>query len=121
MSADPYSATVRGLFATTPHAGDLAGAESVSTSDQDVRIRLSATVEEGVIKSMRFRAWGCPHLVAAAEAACAALEGQAAAGLVDWAAADLMENLPVPVEKTGRILVLEDTVRSLGQTLSDRT
>ena len=121
MSGDPYSAAVRGLFATTPHAGDLAGAESVSTSDQDVRIRLSAIVDGGVIRTMRFRAWGCPHLIAAAEAACAALEGQAAAGLVDWSASDLMENLPVPVEKTGRILVLEDTVRSLGQTLSDRT
>jgi len=121
MSADPYSAAVRGLFATTPHAGDLAGAKTVSTSDQDVRIRLAASTVDGVIKTMRFRAWGCPHLVAAAEAACAALEGQAASGLVDWAAADLMENLPVPVEKTGRILVLEDTVRSLGRVLCDRT
>ena len=121
MSADPYSATVRELFATTRHAGDLAGEESVSTTDQDVRIRLSAGVEDGIITTMRFRAWGCPHLIAAAEAACAALEGSAAAGLVDWAAADLMENLPVPVEKTGRILVLEDTVRSLGQALCGRT
>ena len=121
MSADPYSAIVRELFATTPHAGDQAGAESVSTTDQDVRIRLSAGVEGGVIKTMRFRAWGCPHLIAAAEAACAALEGHPVAGLADWAAADLMENLPVPVEKTGRILVLEDTVRSLGQALCDRT
>ena len=121
MNADPYSATVRELFATTPHAGDLAGAKSVSTTDQDVRMRLSADVEDGIIKTMRFRAWGCPHLIAAAEAACAALEGCAAAGLVDWTASDLMENLPVPVEKTGRILVLEDTVRSLGQALCDRT
>jgi len=121
MSTGPYSATVRELFAMTPHAGDLAGAKSVSTTDQDVRIQLSADVEDGVIKAMRFRAWGCPHLIAAAEAACTALEGQAATGLVDWAAADLMDNLPVPVEKTGRILVLEDTVRSLGQVLCDRT
>ena len=121
MSADPYSETVRELFATTPHAGDVAGAESVSNSDQDVRIRLSASVQDGIIETMRFRAWGCPHLVAAAEAACAALEGRAAAGLVDWASNDLMENLPVPVEKTGRILVLEDAVRSLGRRLCDGT
>jgi NifU-like protein involved in Fe-S cluster formation len=121
MSADPYSTRVRELFATTPHAGDLAGAESVATTDQDVRIRLSAGVEGGVIRTMRFRAWGCPHVIAAAEAACAGLEGRPVAGLPEWTAADLMEDLPVPVEKTGRILVLEDAVRSLGQRLCDGT
>jgi hypothetical protein len=31
-----------------------------------------------------------------------------------------MRDLAVPVEKTGRILVLEDTVRSLGQAIQDR-
>ena len=121
MSADPYSVVVRELFAATPHAGDLIRAESVFTADREVRIRLSATAADGVVTAVRFRAWGCPHLIAAAEAACAALEGQPIAVLADWTAADLMQNLPVPVEKTGRILVLEDTVRSLGQRFRDRT
>ena len=121
MSADPYSAQVRGLFASPRHAGDVAGAQSVSIADQDVRIRLSASVENGLIAAMRFRAWGCPHLIAAAETACAILEGCPVAGLADWTAADLMQDLPVPVEKTGRILVLEDAVRSLGQSLRDGT
>jgi NifU-like protein involved in Fe-S cluster formation len=121
MSANPYSTRVRELFAMTPHAGNVIGAESVSTSDQDVRIRLSASVEDGVVTVMRFRAWGCPHLIAGAEAACAALEGQPVAGLPEWTADDLMQDLPVPVEKTGRILVLEDAVRSLGQRLCDGT
>jgi NifU-like protein involved in Fe-S cluster formation len=121
MSADPYSTRVRELFATTPHAGDLDGAETVSVTDQDVRIRLSAGVEDGRVTAMRFRAWGCPHLIAAAEAACAGLEGRRVAGLPEWTAADLMQDLPVPVEKTGRILVLEDAVRSLGQRLCDGT
>jgi len=73
------------------------------------------------VTAMRFRAWGCPHLIAGAEAACAALEGHAVAGLPMWTSADLMQDLPVPVEKTGRILVLEDAVRSLGQRLCDGT
>ena len=121
MSADPYSTRVRELFATTPHAGDLAGAETVSTVDHGVRIALAATAADNVLTAMRFRAWGCPHLIAAAETACAALEGQPIAALANWTAAEVMENLPVPVEKTGRILVLEDTVRSLGQRLCERT
>jgi len=121
MSTNPYSTRVRELFAMTPHAGDVVGAKAVSISDQDVRIRLSAGVEDGIVTAMRFRARGCPHLIAGAEAACAALEGHAVAGVPMWTSADLMQDLPVPVEKTGRILVLEDAVRSLGQRLCDGT
>jgi len=115
MSADPYSARVRELFAAPAHAGDLPGAKAVYTADQGVRLQLAATAADGAITGMRFKAWGCPHLIAAAEAACAMLEGQPVSDLVGWTVSDLMQNLPVPVEKTGRILVLEDTVRSLGQ------
>jgi len=115
LSTDPYSAKVREFFAAVTHAGETEGGEIVLADDQGVRLRLSATATDGRVKAMRFKAWGCPHLIAAAEAACAALEGQPVAALANWAAADVMQNLPVPVEKTGRILVLEDTVRSLGQ------
>jgi len=93
----------------------------VSFEDQGVRVWLAATAEDSSIAEMRFRAWGCPHLIAAAELACAALEGGPVADLLEFSAAGLMENLPVPVEKTGRILVLEDTVRSLGQRFRDGT
>ena len=78
-------------------------------------MRLSATAEDGVITAMRFRAWGCPHTIAAAESACAGLEGRPVSELLEFPASGLMEKLPVPVEKTGRILVLEDAIRSLGQ------
>ena len=121
MSSDPYSRRVRELFAAPAHAGDLDGGETALVAGQDVRVQLAATVSDGAIRALRFRAWGCPHVIAAAESACAALEGQPVGALTVWTAADLMENLPVPVEKTGRILVIEDTVRSLGQRLRDRT
>ena len=115
MSADPYSRAVRTLFAAPAHAGDLEGGESVTVDDQGVRLRLAATADKGVITAMRFRAWGCPHTIAAAETACAELEGRSVADLLEFPASGLMEKLPVPVEKTGRILVLEDAIRSLGQ------
>jgi NifU-like protein involved in Fe-S cluster formation len=115
MSADPYSATVRALFSAPAHAGDLNGGESVALDDQEIRLQLSATAEDGVITAMRFRAWGCPHVIAAAESACASLEGRPVPELLDFAVSGLMKKLPVPVEKTGRILVLEDAIRSLGQ------
>jgi len=121
MSADPYSAEVRRLFTAPAHSGDLAAAESVSLAEQDVRLQLSGQVEDGHIRALRFRVWGCPHVIAAAEAVCASLEGRPVADLETYTTAEIMQNLPVPVEKTGRILVIEDAVRSLGQRFRDRT
>ncbi len=121
MSADPYSAKVRELFAAPAHAGELEGGQTVAVTDQGVRLRLSATSADGNVSAMRFRAWGCPHVIAAAEAICSALEGQPTADLESFTVADVMQNLPVPVEKTGRILVIEDAVRSLGQRFRDGT
>lgn len=117
MITDPYNSTVRELFAKTAHAGQLAAATVVLNADQGVRVELSALVEDEHIRQLRYRAWGCPHTIAACEAACADIEGGAVAGLESYAAAKLMQSLAVPAEKSARILVIEDTVRQLGAAL----
>ena len=114
MSADPYSARVRELFAETPHAGVAESGVTVCAEDQGVRIELSAKADGGRVCELRFRAWGCPHLIAAAEAFCTGYLGQKVSHLQKFSVSGLMQTLAVPVEKTGRILVLEDAVRSLG-------
>lgn len=115
---DPYSERVRELFANPAHSGDIEGAIPVLVEDQGVRVALVANREDDLIATLRFRAWGCPHLIAAAEAFCADYEGQAWSRLEDFRAQEVMQSLPVPTRKMGRILVLEDAARSLGQ--SDR-
>lgn len=115
MSNEPYSALVRKYFESPAHSGDVEGAESVSVEGQDVRLNIAATVTDGVIARLGFRAWGCPHVIAAAEAFCVNYEDRPVADLNSFGAAELMQSLPVPEEKTGRILLLEDAVRSLGQ------
>jgi NifU-like protein involved in Fe-S cluster formation len=95
------------------------GGRSVLVDDQDLRLELSASVDGENVSALRFRARGCPHTIAVAEAVCEALEGRPVAGLLEFSAGDLMEYLSVPVEKTGRILVIEDAVRALGQTFRD--
>jgi len=117
MTDDPYSDRVRELFADLAHAGDLVDAPRVRADDQGLRIELSATCDDGVLETLRFRAWGCPHVLAAAESFCRDYEGRPCPDLLDFRAADLMQTLPVPTEKLGRILVLEDAVRSLGQSV----
>ena len=121
MTQDPYSDKVRELFARPDHAGCLAEGRRIRLDDQGVRVCLCAQADGDAIEALRFKAWGCPHLIAAAEAFCAEFEGRPAAGLLEFKASGLMESLSVPVEKTGRILVLEDAVRALGKSLCDKS
>jgi NifU-like protein involved in Fe-S cluster formation len=114
MSSDPYSAEVRALFAAPEHGGVLDDALCAVVEDQGVRISLFATVDEDIVTGLRFQAWGCPHVIATAEVFCAEFEGHAASDLLEFSVSGLMQSLSVPVEKSGRILVLEDAVRSLG-------
>jgi NifU-like protein involved in Fe-S cluster formation len=120
--AEPYSALVRQLFDNTLHAGSLEDGVAIALEEQDVRIALSLRVDPRpagpVIAVLRFKAWGCPHLIAAAEAFCDGYEGRPVADLGYFTGHELMQSLAVPVAKTGRILVLVDAVRSLGAAIS---
>jgi len=119
MSSDPYSSRVRELFRAPAHAGELDSPLRVAVEDQGVRISLSAEISAGEVQALRFQAWGCPHVIATAEAFCAGYEGRPITDLLEFSASDLMQSLPVPIEKTGRILVIEDAVRSLGSNVRD--
>lgn len=120
-AADPYNFEVRGCFANPVHAGDPEGRYAriarASSSDaaQGARLVLSAGIDGDTVRALRFRAWGCPHLVAAAELYCREREGRdvAALGGVDVNA--MMARLAVPIGKTGRMLLLEDAARRLAE------
>jgi NifU-like protein involved in Fe-S cluster formation len=120
MSADPYSERVRELFAEPAHVGHLPDGAGIAVIDQGIRLQLSAAHDEGVVRTLRFRVTGCPHVIAACELFCSSFEGRPATELREFHAADIMTKLSVPVEKTGRILVVEDAVRSLGRAIGDQ-
>ena len=120
MSADPYNSVVRAYFSDPQHAGSISGAAAGYFEDQGIRLKLYAEVAQEQIESMRFEVWGCPHVIAAAEAVCRHFEGSALAELDKFPSAQIMRDLAVPVEKTGRILVVEDTVRSLRAAIQNR-
>ena len=121
MSADPYGRTVRELFANPRHAGDLTNATVVQLAKQGIRLQLAARESDGRIESLRFLAYGCPHVIAACEQFCRTFEGHPIAAVDGFLAADIMRDLSVPVEKTGRILVVEDAVRALGRKMIGAT
>jgi NifU-like protein involved in Fe-S cluster formation len=126
MSAEPYNDAVRQRFENPLHAGDLGGrypdvvTVEACESEAGCRIVLAAAMDGNAVLRLRYRVFGCPHLIAAAEELCSRLEGQGPQALQDVPLAQLMQLLEVPVEKTGRLLLLEDAAHLLARAILDR-
>lgn len=124
-NSDPYPELVRRYFDNPAHAGDLPGlhgrevSAQCSESAEGASVRLAMLVDQGSIIAMRFRVFGCPYLIAAAEHACGHFEGGPATELRNFSVDGLRRLLQVPVEKTGRLLLLEDTLASLSAVLDN--
>src|SRR5262245_25594603 len=71
-------------------------------------VALSFQVKAGLIAEVRFQAFGCPHFLAAASLATQELRGRPLPELTAWRATPIGERLGFPVEKRGRLLILED-------------
>jgi len=114
-----YAPLVRELFRHAPHGGDLPDGEgravsaAVEEGGSGPRIVLYGRTDDERWLALRFRVFGCPHLVAAAEWAAARFEGKPTGAPVPFPVDEIRETLDVPVEKTGRILLLEDAFVAL--------
>jgi len=114
-----YSARVRELFAAAPRAGAMPAGEGAvivgeaEALERGAWVRLEARVVDGVVVMARFRAWGCPHVLAACALAAERLEGRAPGQAPDLTAAALATALDAPAGKLGRLLVVEDAVTAL--------
>ncbi len=78
---------------------------------EDTWVRFDLSVENGIVKAARVKSYGCPHTVAVASWLASQLPGRHRDDLVPgsptgWAAAQA-----VPVEKLGRLLVVEDALQ----------
>ncbi len=119
MAGDPYNEVVRDHFENPAHAGELQGdyaqvlRSDVAESESGARLILFTGIADGMIAEMRFRAWACPHLIAAAEWLCRDRENGPVSGLSQLDSRGLMERLSIPPEKTGKVLLLEDALKSL--------
>ena len=124
---NPYSELVRRYFANPVHAGRLPDAYNdavigeAAESEMGIRVVLSAVADGDTIRFLRYRVFGCPHLIAAAESFCDEVEGQPISALLKLNVPDLMDKLTIPVEKTGRVFILEDAVKALHITLMAMT
>ncbi|MFZ0552467.1 MAG: aminotransferase class V-fold PLP-dependent enzyme, partial [Steroidobacteraceae bacterium] len=77
---------------------------------QEVWVRFRLQVGDGVVKSALFNAYGCPHTLAVTAWVTERLRGRGRAELAPGTPAEWAEALAVPVEKLGRLLVVEDAL-----------
>jgi nitrogen fixation NifU-like protein len=115
-----YNDLVQDHFHHPRNAGDLPPGPGVRMAQAGNReagamVSLSVRIEGASVAAVRFRAFGCPHFLAAVSLATERLVGLPVASLVAWSARDIGRDLDVPVEKRGRLLILEDVVRAAMQ------
>jgi cysteine desulfurase len=69
-------------------------------------------IADGIVKSARFSAYGCPHTVAVVAWLCDELEGSRLDAGTPGTPADWAQAFDVPAEKLGRLLIVEDALRA---------
>ena len=114
----------RRYFNELPHAGTLSQA-ALAASDRLLRGEAGresngtrvvfhiALSKAGRVTEVRFQAYGCPHTLATAAWLAGQLYDRTFANLLPSAPADWAEQLGVPIEKLGRLLLIEDALRAL--------
>ena len=69
---------------------------------------LDLQVDAGIVQAARFLAFGCPHTIAVAAWIAEHAPGGELLAALPESVAQLSERFAVPVEKRGRLLIIED-------------
>jgi cysteine desulfurase len=75
-------------------------------------VRFHLLVEGDIVKDARVQAFGCPHTLDVAGWLCQEVKGRTREALPPGKVADWAASRSVPVEKLGRLLVIEDALRA---------
>jgi NifU-like protein involved in Fe-S cluster formation len=112
-----YGPEVRRRMRELPRAGAFAAATRdvcvgrAGGESQGALVELSLHVVADRVEEARFRAYGCPHLVASASWLAENLRGLTRAEVERWDWREAQVALHVPPAKFGRLLTLQDAAR----------
>jgi NifU-like protein involved in Fe-S cluster formation len=71
-------------------------------------VRTGARNRESTVEAVRFLAYGCPHVIAVADWVAQKAVGGPAGPVLPESVHALRERFEVPIEKLGRLLIVED-------------
>jgi NifU-like protein involved in Fe-S cluster formation len=76
-------------------------------------VRFALRIEGGVVQEARVQVYGCPHTTAACNLLCEKLLGRPLAQLDPGTPEQWRKAVNAPVEKLGRMLIIEDALTAL--------
>jgi len=99
-------------FETAAHAGVLADAQRGVAGSRAggtwVQFDLQIEAKSRTLRCARFQAIGCPHVIAIADWIAAQAAGWHLQTALPASLTELQQRFAVPVEKRGRLLIIED-------------
>jgi NifU-like protein involved in Fe-S cluster formation len=107
-----YNELTRRYFESPPTAGELSGPGvfrgAAGDREQGIWVQFDLQFESGTLKAARFLAFACPHTIAAAAWLAERSVGMNAARALPESVQDLLNRFAMPVQKMGRLLIIED-------------
>jgi NifU-like protein involved in Fe-S cluster formation len=105
------------LFQHTPFAGEMKDGAGVysgtaGSQSQGAEVRFWLKSGGGRIQAISFRAYGCPHTIAAASWLAHQARGLALSEIDRASWREMERALGVPPQKRGRLLIVEDALKS---------
>ena len=108
-----YSELTRRYFASAERAGTLPGTFRGAAGDraQGTWVQFDVQCDSGKVSDARFLVFGCPHTIATAAWLAETVVGTAPRCDIPESVQALRERFEVPVEKLGRLLIVEDALK----------
>jgi hypothetical protein len=107
-----YNELTRRYFTTAAGAGELTGPGvfrgAAGNLSQGTWVQFDLQIQQGAVQAARFLAFGCPHTVAVSAWLAEQAVGKTLRPGLPESVQVLQERFSVPVEKTGRLLIIED-------------
>ncbi len=126
MNGPRYNAAVTERFSrpALPLPSAVAGSLLISGtagSERDgATVRFFALLQQDSLSEVGFRACACPHIIAACSLVAERLQGRPPADLCQAELTGGLQELEIPVEKMGKILILQDALRACWEDLQAR-
>jgi len=107
-----YSELTRRYFESPRNVGELSGAGvfrgAAGNREQGTWVQFDLRCESGTLTAARFLAFACPHTIAVSAWLAEQSVGRPVTRTLPESVHELRDRFDVPVEKMGRLLIIED-------------
>ena len=107
-----YNELTRRYFESTPGVGELSGPGvfrgAAGNLEHGTWVQFDLQCSSGMLLAARFLAFACPHTVAVSSWLAEQAVGRKIARMLPESVQELRTRFAVPIEKMGRLLIIED-------------